>query len=95
MVMDKNRLLVVSRRQSIQKLIYNNVHLTLYNVVNQYELNKIIFFTKERETESSLSLRCVRTQQKVAVCEPRRQGLPGTKSAHTLSWTSSLQKWEK
>ena len=34
MVMDKIRLLVVSMMKSIQKLIDNNVHLKLYNVIN-------------------------------------------------------------
>ena len=29
--------------QSIQKLVYNNVHLKLHNVINQYDLNKIFF----------------------------------------------------
>ena len=28
--------------QSIQKLINNNVHLKLHNVINHYDLNKII-----------------------------------------------------
>ena len=41
MVTDKPRLLVVSTMQSIQKWIYNNVHLKLHNVINQYDLSKI------------------------------------------------------
>ena len=38
----KIRLLVVSMMQSIQKLINNNVHLKLHNIINHYDLNKII-----------------------------------------------------
>ena len=35
-------LLVVSLRQSTQKLINNNVHSKLYSAINLYEFNKII-----------------------------------------------------
>ena len=35
--------------QSIQKLVYNNVHLKLYNVISQDDLNKIIEKTKKDE----------------------------------------------
>ena len=36
------RLLVVSTMQSIQKLINNNAHLKLHNVIHHYYLSKII-----------------------------------------------------
>ena len=49
-VKDKTRLLVVNT-QSIQKLIYNNVHLKLHNVINQYDLNKIKKKVKRQLTE--------------------------------------------
>ena len=42
MVMLKIRLLGVSMMQSIQKLINNNVHLKLHNVISNYDLNKVI-----------------------------------------------------
>lgn len=38
----KIRLLGVSTMQSIRKLITNDVHLKLYNVVYHYDLDKII-----------------------------------------------------
>ena len=41
-MMDKTRVLEVSRMQSIQKLMYNNVDLKFHNVINQYDLSKII-----------------------------------------------------
>ena len=36
----KARLRVVKTMQSIQNLIYNNVHLKLHKVINQYDLSK-------------------------------------------------------
>ena len=44
----KIRLLVVSTMQCTQKLINNNVHLKLHNVINYYDLNKIIGGKKEK-----------------------------------------------
>ena len=42
MVTHKTRLLVVSTMQTIQKLMYDTVHMKLHNVIRQYDLNKII-----------------------------------------------------
>ena len=38
----------MSTMHSLQKLKYNSVHLTLHNVINQYDLNKIKKIKKER-----------------------------------------------
>ena len=35
--------------QSVQKLIYNNVHLKLHNIINHYDLNKITEKKKKSE----------------------------------------------
>ena len=42
---------MVSTMQSIQKLICNNAHLKLHNVINEYDLNKII---EEKEKKCRL-----------------------------------------
>ena len=42
MVMVKIRLPLVSMMQSIQKMINNNVHVKLHNVINLYDFSKVI-----------------------------------------------------
>ena len=55
MVTDKVRLLVVSTIKSIQKLINNNVHPKLHNVINHYDLNKITGGGKKKMAQVSPS----------------------------------------
>ena len=57
MVMDEIRLLVVSTMQSMQKLINNNVHLKLHNVMNRYDLNKITDKKKKSLSTRSSTVR--------------------------------------
>ena len=42
---------MVNTMQSIKKLIDNNVHLKLHNVISQYDLNKIILKIKINNKE--------------------------------------------